>query len=127
MAERSNVRRVEKGVPACRLKIASCKLGFRIKVVQETLNLLEVVQYHQPQPFQTGLSYSWLSYTGLKILRQWIVPTRAHQRKWYKQFRSRREMHGAETICASLQTGRNENHVIIIALEQRLRFERRCG
>lgn len=26
-------------------------MGFRIKVVQETLNLLEVVQYHQPQPF----------------------------------------------------------------------------
>ena len=25
-----------------------------------------------------GLSYSWLLYTGLKILRQWIVPTRAH-------------------------------------------------
>lgn len=28
--------------------------------------------------FNKGLSYSWLLYTGLKILRQWIVPTRAH-------------------------------------------------
>ena len=29
-------------------------LGFRIKVVQEALNLLEVVQYHQPQPFDVS-------------------------------------------------------------------------
>ena len=29
-------------------------LGFRIKVVQETLTLLEVVQYHQPQPFDVS-------------------------------------------------------------------------
>ena len=44
------------------LKLRAAILGIRIKVVQEALNLLEVVQYHHPQPalIQRYLVLAWL-------------------------------------------------------------------
>ena len=44
-----------KSVPVCGLKIALLFFfWFRIKVVHLALNQLEVVQYHQPQPFDVS-------------------------------------------------------------------------